>query len=217
MADLINLTGKQFGSWTVLGRAERRGAQPRWDCRCECGVERAVAGSNLRSGASTNCGCKRTPAEKHGHARRGGSGKTRTYRIWKNMISRCHGINAETKPIYARYGGRGISVCKAWRDDYQAFLRDMGDVPDGMTLDRIENDLGYEPGNCRWATRGTQRRNCSRLTFVTVSSKNILVEDAALQIGVTSSAIFNDHRRKGGTIQDAYDRVASRQARRIKR
>lgn len=130
------------------------------------------------------------------------------------MVARCHGRNAGTKPIYARYGGRGIEVCPRWRESYENFLADMGEAPKDLTLEREDNDKGYGPDNCRWATRAVQRRNCSRLTFVSHAGESRLVQDAAALIGVTSPAIFNDHRRNGGSIQDAFDRVASRRGRR---
>lgn len=214
LASLIDLTGKQFSSWFVIGPAGRKGAHRHWVCRCECGTEREVAGPNLRTGASTNCGCKREFAEKHGHARRGLDGKTRTYRIWKSMLARCHSRYASTKSAYGRWGGRGIEVCTRWRNSYENFLADMGEVPAEHTIEREDNDKGYSPENCRWATRVEQRRNCSRLTFVSHLGADHLVQDAAAAIGVTPSAIFNDHRRNGGSIQDAFDRVASRRGRR---
>jgi hypothetical protein len=112
-------------------------------------------------------------------------------------------------PNAANYYGRGIRVCPRW-DDYAAFLADMGEVPPGLTIDRIDNDRGYEPGNCRWATMATQRRNQRRLTYVELNGSRLLVQDAAEAIGVTSPAIWQELKRTGGTPQDAFDRVHRR-------
>ena len=81
---------------------------------------------------------------------------TRVYRTWNMMIQRCHN---ERNPNFKHYGGRGIVVCDQWRKSFAAFYADVGDRPEGKSLDRIDNDRGYEPGNCRWATQAEQRRN----------------------------------------------------------
>jgi hypothetical protein len=156
----INLVGAKFDRWVVVARSERRGPRGEiyWDCCCACGVERAVLGGELSFGRSHSCGClMRERASirflKHGHARRGKM--SRTYWIWMAMRARC---NNPGHSSYVYYGARGIRVCPRW-DSFANFLTDMGEPPDGMSLDRIDNDKGYQPGNVRWATPLQQVRN----------------------------------------------------------
>jgi hypothetical protein len=157
---LIDLTEKRFGRWTVLALwPERyRGRQAVWLCSCTCGTKRTVVGSSLRSGNSTSCGCLqrenlRKPRAKHGHARTGKV--TRAYACWACMLQRCRNPNAT---YYCHYGARGISVCEWWLK-FENFYTDMGDPPPGMSIDRIDNNDGYRPGNCRWETPSVQRAN----------------------------------------------------------
>jgi hypothetical protein len=102
--------------------------------------------------------------------------RTRVYRQWQQMIQRCYNPNSSR---YARYGGRGVTVCDRWRSSFDAFYADMGDVPDGMSIDRINNDRGYEPGNCRWATPQQQANN--RRT-------NVLIEHEGLELTIAEWA-----------------------------
>lgn len=200
----IDLTGRRFGTWTVISFSRNADATF-WNCRCDCGVEREVRAGLLSRGSSTNCGCQRKHVVKHGHSRRGK--RTRTYRIWKAMHSR-------VKPAYVQardYFARGISVCDRW-SDYESFLSDMGEAPDGLSIDRIDNDGNYEPQNCRWATAKTQRENSRRIVMVELNGRLLHLKDAASEIGITDTAVYNDRKRHGGSLQDAFARVLSRRA-----
>lgn len=121
-------------------------------------------------------------------------------------------MHTRCKPEFkqaADYFERGIQVCERW-NDYALFLADVGDRPEGTTLDRIDNDKGYEPGNCRWATSSVQRRNSRRVIEVSLGGRTMHLKDAAKEIGVSDTAIYQDRKRKGGTFQEAFDRVLSR-------
>jgi len=155
---LINLVGQKFGRWSVIGPPERvrsgRRVRVFWPSRCDCGTERLVQGDHLHSGASTSCGC--IQREKIGALRRThGLSQTRAYSVWNAMMQRCFNPNDRW---YPDYGGRGITVCKYYCD-FMNWRADWGNQPDGMSIDRIDNNGNYEPGNIQWATPAMQNAN----------------------------------------------------------
>ena len=177
MGAFIDLTGKHFGRWTVVERSNGTfGQNIRWLCRCDCGTERNVVGGDLRSGKSICCGC----VKKHGYT------YTPTYTSWNSMIQRCTNPNNLN---YHNYGGRGIKVCDTWRD-FRSFLADMGEKPEGTSLDRIDNDMGYCKENCRWATRKQQANNRRTNNNVTFGGKTLNLKEWSELCGVTSTTIY---------------------------
>ena len=155
-----DLTGQRFGRLTVLERAEDKGNMTRWLCRCDCGKETVVYASNLRRGYTASCGCYRKEKEEEraeGRKTHGCEPK-RLYRIWSGMKSRCYDPNVKS---YRHYGGRGITICDEWRDNFEAF-RDWAFANgycDDLSIDRIDGNGNYEPSNCRWATNSEQVSN----------------------------------------------------------
>lgn len=147
--------GQKFGRLTAIERVQLRADDGRlywyWYCTCTCGTRTLVHESALYRGLTVSCGC----AKQRGNPKHNGSA-TAEYRVWAAMWTRCTNANQAS---WKNYGGRGITVCERWRD-FASFFADMGTKPTPWhTLDRINNDGNYEPGNCRWATRLEQRHN----------------------------------------------------------
>lgn len=158
-----NRTGQRFGRLIALKICGHRGMKLIWECLCDCGKTAYVASGNLASGHTTSCGCfkiQRTGdshslvGKAHGHCKNNNC--TPTYKSWASMKGRCSNPRVSN---YYNYGGRGIVVCERWRTSFNSFLEDMGERPPGTSLDRIDSNGNYEPGNCRWATDEIQRSN----------------------------------------------------------
>lgn len=154
-------TGVRKGQLVILGRVENKKGRTWWRVRCDCGVEKEVSAPHL-TGASVSCGCYKKSGKArlvHGYSPAGN--KTRIYRIWVNMRTRCNNPNTAA---YKNYGGRGIRVCDDWNNSFERFLEDMGLPPsEKHTLDRVDSSKGYEPGNVVWATYTKQNRRTSRV------------------------------------------------------
>ena len=180
--------GKKFGKWTVISESSRKDKRI-FLCRCECGNHREVFLTHLRRGNSQQC--KECAVVKHNMH------KTPTYRTYRSMLARC---NNPMNTNYPRYGGRGIAVDSSWLT-FEAFLRDMGERPNGATLDRINNEKGYSKENCRWADAKTQSNNTSFNRIINYKGKAYTCSQLAEHLGIGYSALYS--RIKKGHQLDA--------------
>src|SRR3990167_54759 len=176
-----DMVGFITGKLTVLASAGKRGKNLMCRCRCECGrmVDRQVG--SLRSGRSHSCGCDRPPPVwKHGRY------LSRIYRIWISMRQRCLNPRSGSFP---RYGGRSITVCPRW-DSFITFAEDMGEPPEPRsTIDRIDNDKPYCPGNCRWASYREQMQNVTKNVRITANGKTLSLSEWSRQTGIPKSTL----------------------------
>lgn len=198
------LVGAIVGRLTVLseGVGKQSGARIRrtWVCRCTCGEIVTVMDQSIRSGRTLSCGCLAKQVARHTHTRHGetvGRKQSKTYTAWRDMIQRC--TNPAHKS-YHNYGGRGLTVCPEWLV-FDRFLSDMGEVPDGLTLDRKKAELGYFKDNCHWADWDQQAANKRRGGTQMISYEGITQSPKAWAetLGISLQAI-RIRRRKGWPI-----------------
>lgn len=190
-----NLVGQTFGRLLVVSLSTAKKVRS-WNCTCSCGGGNVVSTANLRRGAVRSCGCAIVEAliersTKHGSAPRGK--RSGQYVVWKGMRQRCNDPNATN---FKWYGGRGIKVCKEW-DDFSAFnawATASGYAP-GLELERIDNSLGYGPGNCRWATHAEQMVNTRGVRLVQCNGRMVPVSVAAKELGVKYTTLAARTRR----------------------
>lgn len=149
----VDVMGRRFGSLVVSGQSERKSlAGKLWVCSCDCGGHAVTTSLKLRTGHTTSCGCYKRSRIADASRTHGRSKKDRTYKSWKQMRQRCNNPNSDQ---WEWYGGKGISICPEW-NSFEQFVADMGERPEGMTLDRKDGSGNYEPTNCRWATAKQQ-------------------------------------------------------------
>lgn len=173
-----DLTGIKYGRLTVLGFSHRKGKNYYWLCKCECGNETTVQSGHLKNGGIKSCGCLNSEIiTKHG------LDGNKIYHVFNSMKNRCLSVKHKS---YERYGGRGITVCDEWLNDVKTFVKwsmENG-YEEGLTIDRIDNDKGYSPDNCRWTDKHTQSRNTSTNTYITFNGESKILCDWADQLGI---------------------------------
>lgn len=169
-------------------------ASDRLVVRCDCGVQKTLSRRTVQSKSVRTCGCGIKNANR---ARTRPATRSPAWRSWVAMRRRCDGSN---RPDFKHYGGRGIAVCERWAS-FENFLTDMGQPPPGTSLDRINNDGNYEPGNCRWATAKEQRANqrkarpARNTRWVLIGDQRVSVADAARILGIPRDTMTDRLRR----------------------
>lgn len=183
----LDLTGTRFGRLVALREAQKGAgnkAPTRWECSCDCGAEVVASTSMLRSGHTKSCGCLQRDKVSNRNTRHG-QAMSPTWRAWRAMVARC---TVRTNAAFPNYGGRGITVCPRWRE-FENFLADMGERPPGTTIDRLDNDGGYEPGNCRWATREQQDGNKRTTVRITFQGRTMTLAQWAKELGTAGTVL----------------------------
>lgn len=202
---LIDITGQRFGRLLVIRRANDKWNKPAWECVCDCGKTTIVPGSNLRAKTITptrSCGClaaqlagKRMRERLTSH----GLGRTRMYKSWHSMISRCCD---PSHAAYKNYGGRGISVCESLKSTPTNMMRLIGERPPKYSIDRIDNNAHYSCGQCdeclrngwskniRWATNLRQHRNTRRNKYITIGQETLCASEWAERAGIPVSCLY---------------------------
>lgn len=189
--------GDRFGRLTVVEVTRNARGDIRYASQCECGSDPILhSHASLRTAEKNGSGCQRCRVYKKKHGR----AHDRTYVSYHSMLQRCTNPKASR---YARYGGRGIKVCDRWLESFENFLADMGDRPDGLTLERIDNEKGYEPGNCKWATHEEQSANTSKCRSITVGKVEYPSIAAACRAYCVKIQTYNYRRKSGQTIEQA--------------
>lgn len=179
MQSLKDLKGKTFGYIKVINGPFVRNQKTEYECECVCGKKITLNAWYLKH-KSRSCGCKNG---KHGHSPDGK--KSKTYSCWDGIIQRC--TNKKTSFYYC-YGARGITVCERWLD-FKNFLEDMGEKPDGKSIDRIDVNKGYYKENCRWADIYTQKNNTTRNKFYEFDGKIMTLSQASRFYGITRARL----------------------------
>ena len=187
MSNFIDMTGRRFGRLVVLERAGSDAhGKPTWLCRCDCGRETTVDGTSLRRGRTMSCGCYQREIVSRANKTHGMRG-TRLYRVWAGMKTRVMNENA---PNFKFYGGRGISVCDEWLEfePFQSWALANG-YTDSLTIDRINVNGDYEPGNCRWVTKAQQHNNMRSNRIITFMGEAYTLTEWSKLLGINRATL----------------------------
>ena len=183
MIDKFDLTGKKFGYWTVIGKDEtiHNSQNTRWICKCECGTVRSILRFTLVNGRSQSCGC-RVSEKRKGINKTHGMSKTRLYHEWLSMRRRCKNPNDKSADSYYN---KGITVCDEWNDSFESFsLWALANgYNDRLTIDRIDNEKGYTPDNCRWITNEEQQRNRTNTVVILYNGEKWCLRTLFIALG----------------------------------
>lgn len=196
--NIKNLTGEKFGRLTVIGLHPTETRKTYWACQCECGNVKVVRSDSLQSGAIRSCGCLKKQQDRanltanHSHKMSG----TRIYWIWQGLKGRCYNPHDAR---YERYGGRGITVCDEWKNSFESFYdwAIANGYSESLTIDRRDNDKGYSPDNCRWATNKEQSNNRSTNIRITIGNATKSLTEWCEIFELDFGTVVERYRRNG--------------------
>lgn len=198
MSKRYDLVGVRFGRLTVVAKGMIIKTKQFWDCACDCGRYTAVNTRHLNAGLIVSCGCQGAENRKKAITTHGMS-KTKIYRIWFSMLQRCENPNDKN---YYNYGGRGISVCDRWHC-FDKFFSDMGFRPDGMSMDRKNNNGNYDPSNCAWATTRQQHGNRRIAIKLQYDGESHTLIEWSEFFQIKYDALYYNVQTKGLSLSDA--------------
>lgn len=199
----LDLTGNRYGRLTVLKENGKRGKNILWLCRCDCGNEINAIPYNLKNGHTQSCGCLQKEARAKSHATHHKS-KSRLYRIWRHIKSRCLNENVSH---YKYYGGRGISICKEWEDSFENFYEwaNSNGYQDDLSIDRIDVNGNYEPSNCRWTNATTQANNKTNNRLIEYNGECHTLSEWSSILGIHQLTISKRIDDYGWSVKRAFE------------
>lgn len=201
MSRLIDLTGQKFGRLKVIGRAKNKGKRVCWKCQCNCGRIAIVTGHELKAGDTKSCGCLRketTSALNKIH----GDYETRLYRIWAGIKTRIFNENSKD---FTGYGAKGINLCDEWANSFEEFKNwaMSNGYADNLTIDRIDNDKGYSPDNCRWIKNSEQSANRKSNHYITYNGQTKTISEWAKILNIERAALSRRLNKLGWSVEKA--------------
>ena len=200
MSKPLDLTGERFGRLIVIERSNNsKSGKTKWLCECDCGNRTVVFSTSLIRGLTHSCGCLNRELASERAAKHLLS-NSRLYKTWSGIKKRCH--NSKSKS-FSIYGGRGISICKEWDNDFQEFYEwsISHGYRDNFSIDRIDVNGNYYPENCRWVDRLTQANNCRTNHYLTFNGKTQSIAEWARELGVSDSVIRHRLSKLGWSVE----------------
>lgn len=207
---IVDITGQRFGRLTAIKRDGTKYGQSAWICKCDCGNEKTIALQHLKNGTKS-CGClTREVAPERGRkscigdrTRKHGDFGTKLYMVWAAIKRRCYNNNSR---YYHEYGGRGITVCDNWKDDYSCFKEWslVNGYKEGLSIDRVDTNGNYEPSNCRWVSMLVQQNNRRNNIKLLYQGKEYTLRELSAMSGISYRTLKGRHER-GWDIENMLD------------
>lgn len=201
-----SMINSKFGKLLVIEVVRERGDRARVACKCECGAKKVISASSVLTGNTRSCGCMNNKSARAARKLTHGHRHHPLYKTWNNIIHRCHD---EKRKDYKYYGQKGIFACDEWRfgvdgmHPFLVFLRDMGEKPEGATVDRIDNSLGYSKDNCKWSSMSEQSRNTGKNVWIHLPGESLILKDFCSVYGFNKDTLSYRVSTRGISFIDA--------------